>query len=99
MAHMRPERDIDPQLVEELAETCAGFGRLVAPIGPARTREQFDEDFIAMLDAALTEIQTDPAAFAQRQFEQVKTINARYRWDIRAAQWEAAAAGWLSAHG
>jgi hypothetical protein len=28
MAHMRPERDIDPQLVEELAETCAGLSAL-----------------------------------------------------------------------
>jgi glycosyltransferase involved in cell wall biosynthesis len=82
-----------------LAETCAGFGRLVVPIGRARSHEQFAAEFLAELEMAVSEIQANPALFAMRQFEQVTAISARYRWDIRAREWEAAAAGWLKSHG
>src|SRR5262249_23225134 len=82
-----------------LPETCAGWGRLVAPMGRAGPYEQYVEDFLHVLNSAISEVECDPVAFAERQFEQVKMINAHYRWDIRAAQWEAAAAGWLKSHG
>jgi glycosyltransferase involved in cell wall biosynthesis len=78
-----------------LPETCGGWARLVLPIGAGRSREEFERDFENAVDRALRELQTDPAAFYRERFEQVRAVTAGLRWDLRAAQWEQAARGWM----
>jgi glycosyltransferase involved in cell wall biosynthesis len=78
-----------------LPETCAGWARLVQPIGPNRSQEQFAIDFARAVDKALGEVQGDRSGFARQRFEQSLAVNASCSWDVRAAEWEAAAAGWL----
>jgi hypothetical protein len=82
-----------------LPETCGGWGRLVPPISPTRTREQFELDFIDAVDQALIDLQTHREAFFDRRLKQVQAMNAECTWEIRAAQWEAAAVRWMSQHG
>jgi glycosyltransferase involved in cell wall biosynthesis len=79
-----------------LPETCSGWARLVPPVGANRSQEQFAADFTRQVIHALQELEASPAQFFQRQFEQSQAINAAYTWDIRAAEWEQAAATWLS---
>jgi glycosyltransferase involved in cell wall biosynthesis len=78
-----------------LPETCGQWGRLVPPVAAGRTAQQFAVDFAKAIGQALNELTASPAAFWQRQFEQSQSISASCNWDVRAAQWEKAAAGWL----
>jgi glycosyltransferase involved in cell wall biosynthesis len=78
-----------------LPETCGGYARLVPGPGPSRSQEQFAIDFARVVDHALTEAQTNRPQFMHDRFAQSQAINASCNWDIRAAEWQAAAAGWL----
>jgi len=80
-----------------LPQTCDGWARLIGPPGPGRGRAEFEQDFVAALDTELTAIAVDPAEFAARRWEQVAAINAGCTWDVRAREWEMAAARWLTA--
>jgi glycosyltransferase involved in cell wall biosynthesis len=80
-----------------LSQTCDGWARLVPPLRPGRSRAEFERDFVAVLDAELTALATDPAGFMRRRWEQVTAINTSCTWDVRAREWEAAAAAWLTA--
>jgi glycosyltransferase involved in cell wall biosynthesis len=79
-----------------LRDTCAGYGRLIAPLAPQRTPELFALDFVIAVCAALTELKRDRSAFAARQFAQANHFNAVHTWDLRAAEIESAAARWLA---
>jgi glycosyltransferase involved in cell wall biosynthesis len=79
-----------------LPETCAGWARMVKPAGPGRTQEQFAIDFARTVDQALTELQADLARFFRQRFEQSRAINATCTWELRAAEWERNASGWLA---
>jgi glycosyltransferase involved in cell wall biosynthesis len=78
-----------------LPETCGGWARLVPAAAGGRPVEQFAIDFARAVDQAIGEFQTDRAAFWQQRYEQSRAINADYTWDLRAAQWQQAAARWL----
>jgi glycosyltransferase involved in cell wall biosynthesis len=78
-----------------LPETCGGWARLVPPVGPGRGVDHFAIDFARAVDQAIGEFQTDRAAFWRQRFEQSQAINAHCNWDMRAAQWQQAAAHWL----
>jgi glycosyltransferase involved in cell wall biosynthesis len=78
-----------------LSETCAGQAVLVPSVGGERSAEQFAIDYARALDSALTELQANPAAAAQRRFEQLQAINATCGYDVRAGEWIAAAKRWL----
>jgi glycosyltransferase involved in cell wall biosynthesis len=78
-----------------LPETCGGWARLVPPVGPERTQEQFAVDFARTVDHALNEMQTDRPRFMRDRFQQSQAINASCNWDLRAAEWLAAAKAWL----
>jgi glycosyltransferase involved in cell wall biosynthesis len=78
-----------------LPQTCDGWARLVPPLRPGRSRAEFERDFVAVLDAELTALATDPAGFMRHRWEQVTAINTSCTWDVRAREWEAAAATWL----
>ena len=80
-----------------LRETCLGYGRLIPPLSAAEGRAALEHDFIQAVDAALAEIESDPAGVAERQFAQVQAVAARCNWDRRAAEWEEAGARWLNA--
>jgi glycosyltransferase involved in cell wall biosynthesis len=82
-----------------LRETCQGFCRLISPQGPPGNRGAFEHAFTAAVDAALNDIAADPAGFAQRQFEQSRAVAATCNWDVRAAEWERAAARWIATDG
>jgi glycosyltransferase involved in cell wall biosynthesis len=78
-----------------LPETCAGWARLVSPVGPGRSQEQFAVDFTRHVIHAIQELEANPTQFFRQRFEQSQAINASCNWDIRAAEWENAAASWL----
>ena len=44
----------------------------------------------------LQEVQRDPSRVAEQQWQQARSIVASCNWDIRAAEWEAAAQTWLT---
>jgi len=79
-----------------LPETCGGWARLVKPVGPGRGPEQFAIDFARAVDQALVDLQFDPARFFHERYEQSRAINATCNWDLRAAEWQRAAKGWLT---
>jgi glycosyltransferase involved in cell wall biosynthesis len=79
-----------------LPETCAGWARLIPPLGKDNTREQFAADFVRHVDHALNELQSDRPRWMQQRFEQSQAINASCTWDVRAAQWQQAAQRWLA---
>jgi glycosyltransferase involved in cell wall biosynthesis len=79
-----------------LPETCAGWAKLIPPVGPGRTPESFAIDFARTLDQVLMEIETNPAGVMQRQFEQAQAINRTCNWDARAEEWMQMARGWLA---
>jgi len=81
-----------------LPETCRGLARLVPGPGPTRPAEQFAVDFARAVDQALTEFQSSRLQFMRDRFEQSRAINTACNWDVRAAQWQQAAAGWLKSH-
>lgn len=78
-----------------LPETCGGWARLVPPVSPQRSQEQFAIDFARYVDHALRELESNRSQVAQRCFEQSQTINKTCNWDLRAAQWQEAANQWL----
>jgi len=78
-----------------LPETCGPWGRLVPPVGAGHSAQQFAVDFAKAVGQSLNELAASPAAFWQRQFEQSQAISGACNWDVRAAEWEKAAAGWL----
>lgn len=78
-----------------LPETCAGWARLVPPVGPGRGAESFAIDFARTLDQALTEIETNPAGVLQQRFAQSQAINRSCNWNVRAEEWIQMARGWL----
>ena len=82
-----------------LPETCQGWATLISPIGQARSREQFELEFTSAVDRALSAAQTDSPHFLSKRFAQVQAITSTCTWDLRAAEWEAAAARWISQHG
>lgn len=82
-----------------LPETCQGFARLIPPIAPSRSRQAYARDFTEAVDGVLSEIQSDPVNFAARQAQQAAAIAGACNWDVRAAEWEQAARGWLVGHG
>ena len=77
-----------------LPETCAGFGRLVPPVGPGRGLEPFMIDFARTLDQALFELEANRATVMERLFEQSRAINRFCTWSIRAGEWMQMAQGW-----
>lgn len=79
-----------------LPETCGDFGRLVSPISAARSRAEYERDFMAAVSAALGDVYANRAALAARQFAQVRAMNAAHTWAQRAIEWEQAAARWLA---
>jgi glycosyltransferase involved in cell wall biosynthesis len=79
-----------------LPETCGGYGRLVPPINIARSRAEYERDFVAAASAALAELNADRTAAVARQFEQARAMNAAHTWEQRAIEWEQAAARWLA---
>ena len=78
-----------------LPQTCGGWARLVAPPSPYRGIAEFARDFVAAVNEELTAQARDPSAFFRRRWEQVAAINAGCTWEVRAQEWEAAAANWL----
>jgi glycosyltransferase involved in cell wall biosynthesis len=78
-----------------LPETCEGWGRLISPIGPGRTPEQYAIEFVRVIDEALRELNADPTRFFHDRFRQSQAITASCDWDVRAAEWQHAAARWL----
>jgi glycosyltransferase involved in cell wall biosynthesis len=78
-----------------LPETCAGFGRLVPPMGPGRSAEQFAIDFARTLDQVLLQIETNPAAVAEQLFEQSQAINRACNWNVRAEEWIQMGRAWV----
>lgn len=78
-----------------LPETSMDWARLV-PISFARGRENFENEFIEAVDQSLTALQADPKAFFSERFKQAHAIATSCTWDQRAADWERAAAQWLS---
>jgi glycosyltransferase involved in cell wall biosynthesis len=78
-----------------LPETCGGWARLVPPVGPERTQEPFAIEFARAVDHALNELQSDRPRFMRDRFQQSQAINASCNWDLRAAEWLAAAKAWL----
>jgi glycosyltransferase involved in cell wall biosynthesis len=80
-----------------LPETCSGWGKLVPPIAPGRSRKQYAREFVDAVDAALVRMQLDWPAFVADRYQQIQAINATCTWKVRAAEWETAAARWLAA--
>jgi hypothetical protein len=78
-----------------LPETCAGWAKLVPRISKQHPREHFERDFVDAVVSALDEMQADWPAAATERYRQVEAINSACTWNIRAAEWEAAAAHWL----
>jgi glycosyltransferase involved in cell wall biosynthesis len=74
-----------------LPETCAGFGRLVQP-----RPTEYVGDFIAAVCEVLAAFKSDRASFTARQFQQAEAFNRAQTWDLRALDWERAAARWLA---
>ena len=78
-----------------LPETCGRWGTLISPAGSGRTKEQFAIEFARAVDAAVREMNADPASFYRRRFEQSQAINDLCTWDLRAAEWQQAGERWL----
>jgi glycosyltransferase involved in cell wall biosynthesis len=78
-----------------LPETCAGFGRLVPPVGPGRDLEPFVIDFAQTLDQVLCELEVNRPMVMQRLFDQSQAINRTCTWNIRAQEWIQMAKAWL----
>jgi glycosyltransferase involved in cell wall biosynthesis len=79
-----------------LPETCAGFARLVPPVGPNRGLNPFALDFALALDQTLSELETNRPAVMQRLFAQSQAINHTCTWSIRAREWMQLAQSWLN---
>jgi glycosyltransferase involved in cell wall biosynthesis len=78
-----------------LPETCGPWAKLIPPAAGGRSKEQFAIDFARTVDGALQEMNADPSSFYRKRFAQSQAINDSCTWDIRAAEWEAAAGRWL----
>ena len=78
-----------------LPETCAGWARLVQPIGATHDARAFQLEFQELLCAVLADIKVNPQRFVKDRFDQVQNINATCTWDVRAGEWEAAGSRWL----
>src|SRR3954447_4515234 len=66
-----------------LPETCAGWARLVPPIKPERTAEQFAIDYARSLDQAIRDWKSDRDGMMKKRFEQAEAIGRNYTWDVR----------------
>jgi glycosyltransferase involved in cell wall biosynthesis len=78
-----------------LPETCAGWARLISPIKPGRTGEQFAIDYARALDQAIRDWKSDSDGMLKKRFEQADAISKTYTWDVRAAEWIELAGLWL----
>jgi len=78
-----------------LPETCAGWARLIPPIKPGRTGEQFAIDYARALDQAIRDWKSDSDGMMKKRFEQADAISKSYTWDVRAAEWIELAGPWL----
>lgn len=79
-----------------LPETTQGYARLVRFHGPTDDRRRFENDFVAEVDEALGEMRLAPDAYYAARFAQSRAVNESCTWDIRAGEWEAFAARWMS---
>lgn len=77
-----------------LPETTLGFGILVPPAQGQADLLNYAGRYLAQLRAVLQRQATDPVEFAAERFEQVRAIQTHCTWRVRAAEWEAAIAGW-----
>ena len=58
---------------------------------------RFGFDFCVKVLNALQRRATDPIGFAERCFDQVRTVNRTSTWDLRAMEWEERLTRWKSA--
>jgi len=79
-----------------LPETCGGWARLIPPIQPGRTGEQFAMDYAKALDQAIRDWKSDHGGIVKKCFQQSQAINETCTWDVRAAEWMRLADRWLS---
>ena len=79
-----------------LSETCGGWARLIPPIGPGRTAEDFAMDYARTLDQAIRDWKSDQGGIVRKRFEQSQAINSTCTWDVRADEWIRLADQWLT---
>ena len=80
-----------------LSETCMGFADLLPRIQNPQDVARFGFDFCVKVLNALQRRATDPIGFAERCFDQVRTVNRTSTWDLRAMEWEERLTRWKSA--
>lgn len=80
-----------------LPETAMGFGSLVPDPPSGGARDIYLGRFAAAVGDALDRWRDDRGGFAAARMEQVRAVNERCVWRVRAAEWEQALRAWRSA--